>query len=228
MKAVDPNLETFLFSAVHDMKNSITVLAAAMEQLLPPPGVPGGEAYRDVGQMFYEVKRMNGNLTHLLTLYKLGMSSYPFDPQDHLLTDFIDEVLAHQDAVLRSAAVAIEVEVDDDLVWTFDEYLISSVVAHALNNASKYTRSKIRLLVREHARRLELRIEDDGAGYPASMLETPPGSLSLNSQHNSGTGLGLYFASVVAGLHRHGAESGRVALENGGSLGGGVFILVLP
>ena len=42
------------------------------------------------------------------------------------------------------------------------------------------------------------------------------------------TGLGLYFADVVAHLHIAGGKTGHIHLNNGGSLGGGCFSLVLP
>ena len=50
---------------------------------------------------------------------------------------------------------------------------------------------------------------------------------SVNFISNS-SGLGLYFSSEVAKMHKHRQRSGSIALENGGTLGGGCFILRLP
>jgi hypothetical protein len=50
---------------------------------------------------------------------------------------------------------------------------------------------------------------------------------SVNFISNS-SGLGLYFSSEVAKMHRHRQRSGAIALENGGALGGGCFVLRLP
>ena len=41
-------------------------------------------------------------------------------------------------------------------------------------------------------------------------------------------GLGLYFSSEVAKMHRHRGRHGTLRLENGGRYGGGCFILRLP
>jgi hypothetical protein len=41
-------------------------------------------------------------------------------------------------------------------------------------------------------------------------------------------GLGLYFSSEVAKMHRHRGRQGMLRLENGGAYGGGCFVLRLP
>ena len=79
---------------------------------------------------------------------------------------------------------------------------------------------------------LELRVEDNGAGFPPSLLEA--GASAMNSQRsavnflNNSSGLGLYFSSEVAKMHKYRQRSGAIALENGGALGGGCFVLRLP
>jgi len=45
---------------------------------------------------------------------------------------------------------------------------------------------------------------------------------------SNSSGLGLYFSSEVARMHRHRQRTGAIALENGGELGGGCFVLRLP
>jgi hypothetical protein len=42
------------------------------------------------------------------------------------------------------------------------------------------------------------------------------------------TGVGLVFARLIAHAHTKGETKGTISLENGGSLGGSVFILTIP
>jgi hypothetical protein len=49
----------------------------------------------------------------------------------------------------------------------------------------------------------------------------------VNFMTNS-TGLGLYFSSEVARMHKHRGRHGALRLENGGAFGGGCFVLTLP
>jgi hypothetical protein len=51
--------------------------------------------------------------------------------------------------LLEARGIALEVDVDPDLIWHLDEDLIVGVVSHAVNNAVHYTRDRIRLAMRE-------------------------------------------------------------------------------
>ena len=42
------------------------------------------------------------------------------------------------------------------------------------------------------------------------------------------TGLGLFFARLIAEAHVQGNRKGSISLSNGGALGGSVFTLKLP
>ena len=75
---------------------------------------------------------------------------------------------------------------------------------------------------------LHVTIADDGHGYPEHMLQSAissPQDIELNI---SRTGLGLYFAQLIAAAHEQDGVYGSIKLENGGSLNGSIFTLVLP
>lgn len=223
-----PDLSVFLVSSVHDMKNSLGLLSAMLEKMLADLSPEDNADYDQLAHMFYEVKRVNSNLIHLLAVYKLGKDLYPFDPQYHVVGDFLEEVVSQAQPLIASSKVSLEVECEDGLVWHFDDDLVSGVVNHALNNAVHYTRSKVKLIARQQGKQLEIRIEDDGRGYPPSMLiDGSLGRTSIDFASGS-TGLGLYFAEKVAQLHRNRGQSGCIKLENGGTYDGGCFVLQLP
>jgi signal transduction histidine kinase len=108
-------------------------------------------------------------------------------------------------------------------------------VSHAVNNAVHYTRDRIRLALRRNGDELEIRVEDNGDGYPQALLKMnddagypAAGGVAGINFHTNSAGLGLYFSREVARMHRHRGREGSVRLENGGALGGGCFILNLP
>ncbi|MEO5932424.1 MAG: HAMP domain-containing sensor histidine kinase [Duganella sp.] len=234
-----PELLMFLASTVHDMKNSIGVLSGTLEHLIagapPPPAAdapPTHPQYEQLGQMLYQTRRLNDNLIQLLALYKeVGKPGYPFDPAPHRVSELIDQVKGQARILLQSRGVTLDVDFPADAIWTFDEDLIIGVLVHAINNAIRYTRDRIRLTARIDGDYLELRVEDNGDGFPPSMLQTGAalnaGGGKVDFISNS-SGLGLYFSSEVARMHRHRQRHGGIALENGGALGGGCFILRLP
>lgn len=225
--APTPDISAFLASSVHDMKNSITILIGGMEKILAAADREGPE-YRELSHMMYETKRINGNLIQLLTLYKLGNHLYPFSPEDWLLDDFIQETVSQHQPLLASRGIAFEVECEPDLIWPFDTDLVGGVVGHALNNAIHYTGSRIRLVARRGAEGLELRVEDDGRGYPQKMLDDGVAAMQGVDFQGGSTGLGLYFSAMVARMHRNKGQAGSIRLENGGAWGGGCFVLNLP
>ncbi|SFN57334.1 Histidine kinase-, DNA gyrase B-, and HSP90-like ATPase [Formivibrio citricus] len=223
-----PDMSFFLASSVHDMKNSLSLLSNRMEHFLgelTPDSFPG---YEDLSQMLYETKRVNHNLIQLLALYKVGNHLYPFDPQPFLLNDFVHEMEAQCRPLLASRLIELETSCPDDLIWYFDEELVNGVIGQAINNASQYTRDRIRLSAAQVGDMLEIRVEDNGAGYPASMLQAIESEQRGISFGSGSTGLGLYFGRTVAAMHRNKGLHGRLRLENGGCYGGGCCILQLP
>jgi hypothetical protein len=59
------------------------------------------------------------------------------------------------------------------------------------------------------------------------LTEDLSGNTAVNFETGS-TGLGFYFADQVAKLHRNGGRCGTLSIENGGSMGGGCFVVKLP
>ena len=230
-----PELFLFLASTVHDMKNSISVVSGTLESLLAAEQAKttADPAFLQMAQMLYQTKRLNDNLIQLLALYKqVGKPGYPFDVQPQLMAQVVAQVVDQEKILLHSKGIVLETHCPPELIWTLDEDLVIGVLAHAINNAIRYTRDTIRLSVREAGGMLELRVEDNGEGYTRALLDAGSAAMDglstgVNFSTNS-TGLGLYFSSEVAKMHKHRGQSGGIALENGGALGGGCFILRLP
>src|SRR5471030_3105217 len=224
-QAGSPELFLFLASTVHDMKNSISVLSGTLENLLDararrPDGADApaanagatvtsaaaapAAAYPQMAQMLYQTKRLNDNLIQLLALYKeVGKPSYPFEPQPQLVSELVGQVASQARILLASKGITLDLDFPPELIWTYDEDLIIGVLVHAINNAIRYTADRIRLSAAQSGDYLELRVEDNGGGFPPAMLEAGASAMDLapaNAKGNfltNSSGLGLYFASEV-------------------------------
>lgn len=246
-QAGSPELYMFLASTVHDMKNSISVLSGTLENLLAaaPPAAPAGAgdaapldprdpaaAYPQMAQMLYQSKRLNDNLIQLLALYKeVGKPAYPFDATQQQIGELVEQVASQSRILLRSRGISLELDFPSELIWCFDEDLVIGVLVHAINNAIRYTRDRIRLSVGVDGDYLEVRVADNGDGFPPAMLAAGAAAMQGAGKVdflNNSSGLGLYFSSEVARMHKHRQRHGSIALENGGALGGGCFVLRLP
>lgn len=233
------DMSIFVTAAAHDMKNSISVIAAFLEDALREMDERNLASADDATETavqslthraLYETQRVNGHLVQIMALFKLDQGHYPFDPEVMELNDFAQEAAARVRPLASIKGIQVEVVTDglEDGEGYFDRELIFSVVVQALFNAIKYAKTRINLSVSQHDGLVEIRVDDDGAGYPAFMLERGFAERSSINNRTSSTGLGLYFARQVAQLHRHGACEGSTRLENGGAFGGGCFVLTLP
>jgi two-component system, OmpR family, sensor histidine kinase SenX3 len=229
-----PNeLSLFLASTAHDMKNSISVLSGTLERLLADSVPQQGAAYPQMAHMLYQTKRLNDNLIQLLALYKqVGTPAYPFDVQPIELETLVTQVAWSVAVLVRSKEIELVTDYDPSLIWHLDEDLIIGVIGHAIHNAIHYTGDKVLLKIHVVDGELEIRVEDNGEGYPGNMIEAGAAAMSgqrrgVNFLTNS-TGLGLFFSSEVAKMHKHRERRGSLRLENGGTLGGGCFVLRLP
>jgi two-component system sensor histidine kinase SenX3 len=230
MEQEDISFTDFIASSIHDMKNSLNVQVSGLEKIALQIRQQGDSStFQSLGLMIYQANRMNANLVQLLSLYKLEKSIYPIDIDQNSVSDLIDEVVLQNKSILEFKGITIDVNCQANCYWYLDRDLITGILINAVNNAYNYTRDKILISAKIDGGILELRVDDNGAGYPAYMLQDDNVSANKGVSFSSGsTGLGFYFSSQVAGLHKNGAKQGSLAIENGGAYGGGCFVVRLP
>ncbi|KEF32808.1 Signal transduction histidine kinase [Marinobacter nitratireducens] len=224
----DPGIDfsMVLASAVHDMKNSLGMLLNSLDELRHDnENTLGGS--NQFNMLQYEAERMHNDLVQLLGIYRLGENNLSAHIEEHFVPDFLSEHMARHTPLLEGLGIECTIDADN-INGFFDADLLTGVLNNTINNAIRYTKSKIRLTAREQDGYLVIGVEDDGKGYPASMQLS--GTLTFKSlDFNSGsTSLGLFFASSVAKLHSEGTSTGSIKLHNGGEFGGGVFEIWLP
>lgn len=220
----------FMASTVHDMKNSLMMQVNSLEQIALHCRNTGDlEAAQSLGNIIFEATRMNAHLIQLLGLYKFDKSAYPLDINEQSIADILTQAVLQDKSSLQFKGIAVEIACDPDLQWYVDRDLLTGILINALNNAYRYTVDKILIVAKISAGMLEVRVEDNGPGYPAPMLDAHQAGGVQGVHFSSGsTGLGFHFASRAAGLHKNGALRGSLAIENGGRWGGGCFVVRLP
>ena len=230
MPTDDISFTDFIASSIHDMKNSLNIQVNSLESIAVACRARfDNETLTTLGPIIHEAHRMNANLIQLLSLYKLGKSIYPTDIAEQSVSDLIHEALLHNRSVMEFKSITLEVECDAGCYWYFDRDLVTGILLNALNNAYSYTSDRIRIAATVEEGWLELRVEDNGRGYPAAMLQGGGVTTNKGVNFSSGsTGLGFYFSSRVAQMHKNGDRQGSLTIENGGAYGGGCFVVRLP
>lgn len=223
-----PDFSLIIASAVHDMKNSLSMLLHSVDQMCETLPEEWKQKHNTI-TVKYEAERVNSYLVQLLGLYRLQNKMLSLHIDEYFLSDILDEQVAHYQPVLNDKNCSLKIEVDVDLAWYFDREIVIGVLNNALNNASRYTKSAIEIVAAVKNNFLLIEVHDDGRGYPEELLQAAPGEILNNINFQTGsTSLGIYFAEMVTRLHKQGDRQGSIKLSNGGRLGGGVFSIFLP
>lgn len=223
------DFSTLLASAAHDMKNSLAMIITTIDHISDsakqddhsPLGKP-------LNQLRYEARRVNNDLMSLLTLYKFEGESINLHKELNSVYDFLEEQLLYHRASLEYANVEGIIECDEVLEWVFDANLLSGVINNVINNALRYTDRTVKISAKVSNQQLFITIEDDGPGYPASILEAQPDKSGVVDFKTGSSSLGLYFSQTIAQAHRNGSKKGYIILSNESSLGGSLFTLCIP
>jgi K+-sensing histidine kinase KdpD len=229
MKQEDINFTDFIASSTHDMKNSLSVQIGFLEELMGECRDKIDESMlNQLGHTIYEANRMNVNLVQILSLYKLENAIYPIDITEQSVNEVLEEVVMQNQSIMSYKGITVSVACDENCYWYFDRDLVTGVLINALNNAYNYATDKIRIAAQNRDGMLEIRVEDNGSGYPKKMLLESITEHKGVSFATGSTGLGFYFSSQVAGMHKNAGKRGSLSIENGGAYNGGCFVLALP
>ena len=217
-----------LAATVHDMKNSLCMLIQSTELIQQEGGQLSTPAKDELARLSYEANRLNSNLLQLLSLYRLERNQLPVQIDEYYLTDVVEEILLKNQYFSQQSNISISVEQQDNLCWFFDYDLIINLLNDAVANALRYCKQQVLISVKSDNNELLIEVHDDGSGFPDFMLQHD--SIDMNSPDlaNNHTGLGIFFAKLIANAHNTQGRSGKVTLHNGGRVGGGVFLLALP
>ncbi len=228
MEHPEIDFATVLASAVHDMKNSLCMLIQSMDLLQQDLAPMSGNASQELARIHYEASRLNTNLMQLLSLYRIERDQLPLHLDEYFVEDLLEEVLIKNEMYSQQKQIQVTVESEPQLSWFFDNDLISNLLNDMFVNALRYSAGKLLLKASTVEQQLCLELHDDGDGFPDYMLENSDTMMNQFNLTAGRTGLGLFFAQLIAKAHHNQGKIGRIELKNGGRFGGGVFRLYLP
>ncbi|NQZ04191.1 sensor histidine kinase KdpD [Idiomarina sp.] len=220
------DFSTLLAVSVHDMKNSLGLLVQQLEDAASK--VPDTETQGELAHMHYEAQRINTNLVQLLALYR-QQDSLQIESEKTYLDEVVEELVMNNRFYSESRSITLTADIADDIFFVGDRALITQVLNDVFINAMRYTADKLIIKAKRVADRgCSITIEDNGPGYPDSLLALNDLQPRYLDMEGSRTGLGLYFARLIAEAHKYKGQHGYIKLENSSSLGGSRFTLYLP
>lgn len=217
-----------LASTVHDMKNSLCMLIQSTELIQQESELLSESARDELARLNYEANRLNSNLLQLLSLYRLERNQLPVQIDEHYLNDITEEILLKNQYYAEQRKITITLQQSDNLCWFFDYDLVVNLLSDAVANALRYCNKQILINISTPNNTLRIEVHDDGPGFPDFMLNSDNLDMNTPDLANNHTGLGIFFAKLIASAHLNKGNRGTVKLSNDGALGGGVFCLTLP
>ncbi|SNY55818.1 signal transduction histidine kinase [Arsukibacterium tuosuense] len=219
---------TVLACSVHDMKNSLCMVIQSAELIQAEGSKLSNDARDELALLNYEANRLNSNLLQLLSLYRLDRQQLPVQIDQHYLNEVFEELLLKNQYFATQRNIEVIINSDSDLNWFFDRDLVMNVLNDAIANAMRYSSQRILLSAEVVDTMLHIVVADDGPGFPDFMLHNAaPDMHKLDLRHGH-TGLGIFFAKLIARAHHNKSQRGMVSLQNDGVLNGGSFRLALP
>ncbi len=225
-KANTVKLYNTLFNSLsHELRTPISAIIAATDNLQSNQSkltdFNKKELVMEISKASF---RLNQQVDNLLNMSRL--ESGFIQPKKYWVD--INEVV--YDSVKRleenNITQKITININPDIpLFKTDKGMLEQVIYNLVNNASLYTdaNSRIDIIAINHADVLQLIIEDEGSGFPASEIEHIFEKFyRLQNSKPGGTGLGL---SIVKGFAE--AMNGTVTLENK-TTGGARFTIDIP
>ena len=214
--------------AVHDMKNSLSLLLQTIEDLSRslPPGEQ--ESQERIVDLHYEANRMNTTLVQILSLYRVELDALPLNIDECFLADLVYEIIESNKTYTKQKKITCTVELDSELSWYTDRDLLFLLMNDVLVNAIRYGASEIKISAMVEDGYLCITVEDDGPGYPQRMLDMSDATMESLCVSEGRTGLGLFFARMIAQTHKNKNRRGSIKLSNNSVTGGSIFKVLLP
>jgi ligand-binding sensor domain-containing protein/signal transduction histidine kinase len=212
----------FFTTVAHEIKTPLTLIKIPMSKILK-----NVEAMPD---MKHEVMVMNKNTDRLLTLTNqlldfrmVESGNYALHADARNIVPIIEEVYNNFQPAINSKRVTYVIEIETpDISCNIDEDGVIKIVSNLIDNAIKYSRSRIILTITSSEEQAIVRIANDGGIIPeeerASIFE--PFHRSGNTA-TTGTGLGLSLAKSITLLHQGSLEYSTDGEYN-------IFTLTLP
>jgi K+-sensing histidine kinase KdpD len=215
-------------STVHDVKNSLGFIESQLTNVVRQLDDQNSTSAAEIRRIQLECARINNGLVHMLGLYRMQAGQFAPNFDEVLVTDVIEFALSRHTSVLNGFGIDVSVSEEDfDGLWYMDSNLVEGILANVVTNSIRYTNSKLQFIVREVDGWLNIRVQDDGEGFPEKMIQMLdyPETLCF---HSGATGLGLYFCQQIAQMHTNEDRKGYIQLSNREDAEGAIFDLWLP
>ena len=206
----------FVADASHELRTPLASLRTELElaQRRPRSQAELEDALRSAAE---EVERLVRLAEDLLVLARADDGRLPLSLGSHYLREVLDAVAGRFDSRARASGREVEVSASADEVVTGDRARLDQALGNLVDNALRHGAGTVRLEGAVEDGTLELRVSDDGAGFPQDFLPHAFERFSRVDVARTGGGTGLGLAIVDAIARAHGGAAAAANRPGGGA-----------
>jgi two-component system, OmpR family, sensor kinase len=206
-----------LSDASHELRTPLTVLRTGIQVALrrERDARELREALEAAGREAERVSRLAEDLL-VLARADQGRLSIRAEPLD--VAELLEAAAERAREAAGAAGRTVRAEVErEDVRALADPDRVGQALDNLVGNALAHGRGEVRLVGREVDGRVELRVLDDGDGFPEDLLGHAFERFSQSDEARSGKGSGLGLAIVAAIARAHGGDVGVRNRPQGGA-----------
>jgi signal transduction histidine kinase len=196
--------DEFLSIASHELNTPIASLWLVVQSIEADSNRSDATLARTIqviSRQTHRLKTLIGDLLDLAHIHtgQLRLRCAPVD-----LAALVRDTVDRFGEDLARAGCAIELDVESDVVGSWDRSRLEQVVTNLLSNAIKFGPGKpVRITVRGKAGSARLQVQDHGIGIAAESLPLIFGRFErgVSSANYGGLGLGLYIVHEIVDAH---------------------------
>jgi len=193
-KVAQTRYRNSLDDLAHSLKTPLAILQS---------GCVDNNAAADVNHTLVseQVERMDEIINH--QLQRAAVSGRTTLARPVPVGKVVERLLRSLDKVYREKQVAVELELDPAATFTGDEADLTEILGNLLDNAYKYSRSKVRVSVgtTNDDNGVEVSIEDDGPGIAPEQVDAVLQRGTRMDESVPGQGIGLSMANEIINVY---------------------------
>jgi two-component system OmpR family sensor kinase len=213
----------FVADASHELRTPLALLKTELELALRRPRSSDEleEALRSAAE---EVDRLTRLAEDLLVLAQVDEGKLPLGPTRLSVSEVLNAVAHRFEARAAALGRALEVRVTGEDAILADRLRLEQALGNVVDNALRHGDGSITLEAETRDDCIELRVRDEGSGFPRDFMPRAFDRFTRAEEARSGGGAGLGLAIVDAVARAHG---GLAHVANGPG-GGAVVCLSVP
>ena len=202
--------KNFALSVTHELKTPIASSKLFAETLLQREDLSKSQVKTSLEKIVYEQNRLNELVEKILLVSTIDEMKNDMYLKPVSFNSIINQVIG-QDANSH----VINNTVDEDLIFSGDDFYLISLFQNLLDNAQKYSPkgSEIKIYSENHPNKIILCISDQGVGIKdgekLKIFDRFYRTEDEDTRSSKGTGLGLFLVNQIVKMH-----GGKIACKD--------------